>query len=90
MLPKWDYVSLYLRVNDKTRHIINAKTLKRFKPTAVLVNAARGALVDEAALIEALKAGQLGGAGGAPAQGAGQALGGRRGGRAGLDRDRHG
>ena len=62
MLPKWDYVSLYLRVNEKTHHIINAKTLKHFKPTAVLINAARGALVDEAALIEALKAGQLGGA----------------------------
>ena len=61
-LPQWDYIVLGLRVTDETRHIINARTLACCKPTAVLINPARGALVDETALIEALGAGRLGGA----------------------------
>ena len=62
MLPKWDYIVLSLRVTDETRHIINARTLAGCKPTAILINPARGALIDEAALIDALHAGRIAGA----------------------------
>jgi len=63
MLPQCDYVLLTLALTDTTRHIIDADALRAFKPTAVLVNVARGGLVDEAALIEALRSGALRGAG---------------------------
>lgn len=62
VLPAWDYVVLCLRVTDATRYIINARTLRRFKPTAILINPARGELIDETALVGALQAGLLGGA----------------------------
>ncbi len=62
VLPELDYVVLGLRASSATRHLINAASLKRFKPSAVLINPARGALVDEAALIAALREGQLAGA----------------------------
>ena len=62
VLPEWDYVVLCQRVTEKTKHIIDSETLKCFKPSGVLINIARGALIDEAALIDALKAGRLGGA----------------------------
>jgi phosphoglycerate dehydrogenase-like enzyme len=60
--PQFDFIVLGLRVTPATRHIINAETLERFKPTSFLINPARGALIDESALIEALKNKQLGGA----------------------------
>ena len=50
-------------LNDETRHIIDARRLGLMKPTAFLINVARGALVDEAALIEALEHEQIAGAG---------------------------
>ena len=62
LLPEWDYVVLYLRVTDRTRDLICAESFPRFKRSAVLINAARGALVDEDALADALKQGLLGGA----------------------------
>ncbi len=58
-----DFLSLHLHLNDETRHIIDARQLGRMKPTASIVNVARGALVDEAALYDALVAGKIGGAG---------------------------
>ena len=63
MLAQCDYVLLTLALTPATRHIINADTLRALKPTAVLVNVARGGLVDEPALIEALRSGTLRGAG---------------------------
>jgi D-3-phosphoglycerate dehydrogenase/(S)-sulfolactate dehydrogenase len=57
-----DVISLHVPLTDQTRHMINAATLARMKPTALLVNCARGGIVDEAALAAALAAGRLGGA----------------------------
>jgi D-3-phosphoglycerate dehydrogenase len=58
-----DYLSLHLHVNDETRHIIDARRIGLMKPTACLINVARGALADEDALYEALLDGRIGGAG---------------------------
>ena len=58
-----DYLTLHCPLNDETRHIIHAAALGQMKPTAVLINTARGGLVDTAALVDALRAGRLGGAG---------------------------
>jgi phosphoglycerate dehydrogenase-like enzyme len=58
-----DILSLHLHLNNDTRHIMDARRLALMKPTAFLINVARGALVDEAALNAALVAGRLGGAG---------------------------
>lgn len=57
-----DVLSIHVPLTDGTRHIIDADALSKMKPDAVLVNAARGGVVDETALIAALKAGKLGGA----------------------------
>ena len=63
VLKTADIVTLHLPSTPETHHIINAETLAMMKPGAVLINTARGELVDEAALYEALKSGHLGGAG---------------------------
>ncbi len=62
LLAASDAVSLHLPLTGKTRHIIGRAELRAMKPTAILVNAARGPLVDEAALAEALNEGQIAGA----------------------------
>jgi glyoxylate reductase len=62
LLAGADVVSLHLPLTDDTRHLIDAGRLRLMKPTAYLVNTARGAVVDEAALAEALTAGQIAGA----------------------------
>lgn len=58
-----DYLSLHLHLNDETRHIIDARRIGLMKPTACLVNVARGALIDEDAMHEGLLAKQIEGAG---------------------------
>ncbi len=58
-----DFLSLHLHLNEATRHTIDARRLRLMKSTAFLINVARGALVDEAALIEALAEGEIAGAG---------------------------
>lgn len=63
LLREADIVSLNCALTAQTRHLINAETLALLKPGAVLINAGRGPLVDENALVEALRAGHLGGAG---------------------------
>jgi D-3-phosphoglycerate dehydrogenase len=63
VLRESDYLSLHLPLNAATHHLIDAAALRKMKPTACLINTSRGALVDELALIEALHAGRLGGAG---------------------------
>lgn len=58
-----DFISLHLPLTDETKHIVNAKTLASMKPTAYIINTARGGLVDEAALLAAVRSGQIKGAG---------------------------
>lgn len=62
LLRRSDIISLHLRASDRTRHIIGARELGLMKSTAYLVNAGRGALVDEGALYETLTAGRIAGA----------------------------
>lgn len=63
LLAEADYVSLHLPLTEATHHLFDADTFSRMKPGAVLINTARGAIVDETALVEALDSGQLRGAG---------------------------
>lgn len=63
VLAESDFVSLHLHLNEQTRHIMDERRLRLMKPTACLINVARGALVDEKALLEALSRGRLAGAG---------------------------
>jgi D-3-phosphoglycerate dehydrogenase len=62
LLRSADVVTLHVALNDDTRHLINAERLSLMKPTALLVNTARGELVDEAALAEALREKRIAGA----------------------------
>jgi D-3-phosphoglycerate dehydrogenase / 2-oxoglutarate reductase len=63
LLRESDYVSLHVPLTAESRHLINRRTLALMKPTAYLVNTARGGLVCEEDLLEALRAGRLAGAG---------------------------
>lgn len=63
LLPKVDCLTLHATLTDSNRNLINAERLAKMKPTAVLLNCARGGLVDESALADALNNGRLAGAG---------------------------
>ena len=63
LLKNSDYVSLHCPLTPQTKHLINRKTLELMKPTAFLINTSRGALINEAELIDALKEGVIAGAG---------------------------
>ena len=62
LLSEADFVSLHTNLDDKSRHLIGAAELGRMKPTAYLVNTARGGLVDQSALTKALQSGSIAGA----------------------------
>lgn len=63
LLAGADFISLHVPLTPATRHLIGARELARMKPTAILINTARGPVVDEAALVEALRDGRIAGAG---------------------------
>ncbi|WP_322029918.1 D-glycerate dehydrogenase [Paraburkholderia sp. J76] len=63
LLASSDFVCLQVPLTDATRHLIGAEQLKKMKKSAILINASRGATVDEPALIAALEAGTIHGAG---------------------------
>lgn len=62
VLAEADVLSLHVPLTPETRHLIGATELARMKPSAVLINTARGGVVDEAALLDALRTGRLAGA----------------------------
>ena len=62
LLRRADFITLHTPLTDKTRNIINANSLKLTKKSVRLINCARGGLVDEAALYEALSSGRIAGA----------------------------
>ena len=59
LLTESDVVSIHLLLNDETRGMVSAACIEAMKPGVILVNTARGAIVDEDAMIEALKSGQI-------------------------------
>lgn len=63
LLKRSDVISLNLPLNPKTRHIIGTEQFKLMKPSCILINTARGAVIDEAALVNALDTGLIAGAG---------------------------
>ena len=63
LLKNSDYVSMHCPLTENTKHMINRETLSLMKPSAFIINTSKGALIDEAALIEALENGTIAGAG---------------------------
>ena len=63
LFARSDYLTLHCPLTDETRGIVNEQTLSLMKPTAVLINTARGGCVEEQALIAALNGGKIAGAG---------------------------
>lgn len=61
MLPRIDYLTVHTPLTDETRGLISTAQIEKMKPGVRLVNAARGGIYDEAALVEGLKSGKLGG-----------------------------
>jgi glyoxylate reductase len=63
LLAESDVVTLHVPLTEETRHLIDTAALRRMKPTAVLINSSRGAVVDERALVRALQEGWIAGCG---------------------------
>ena len=63
LLARSDIITIHTPLNDQSHHLFNADVFRRMKPTALLVNTARGPIIDEAALVEALAKGEIAGAG---------------------------
>ena len=63
LLARSDFVSLHVPLSAETRHMIDARAFRLMKPTAYLINTSRGPVVDEGALVEALREGRIAGAG---------------------------
>ena len=63
LLERSDFVSLHVPLSEETRHLIGEPELRRMRPHAVLVNTARGPIIDERALVRALREGWIAGAG---------------------------
>ncbi len=63
LLSESDFVSLHVPLTEETRHLINARRLATMKPTGYLINTSRGPVVDEKALVEALRSRRIAGAG---------------------------
>jgi len=59
LLTEADFISIHVNLTPQTRHLFGAEQFRRMKPTAILVNTSRGPVVDEAALVEALRAGEI-------------------------------
>ena len=62
LLAMSDFISIHVPLTEKTKHMFTAQEFKKMKNTAILINTARGPVVDEAALVEAIKDGQIRGA----------------------------
>ncbi|WP_293148883.1 MULTISPECIES: phosphoglycerate dehydrogenase [unclassified Microcoleus] len=62
LMRESDYITLHIPKTPETLHLINAEVLSKMKPTARIINCARGGIIDEAALAEAIKSGQIAGA----------------------------
>ena len=62
-LARADFVSLHIPMSPETRHFMNAQRLRLMKPSAILINTARGAIIDEAALVQALREKRIAAAG---------------------------
>jgi len=62
LLERADFVSVNCDLNPTSQHLVNGETLRKMKPTAVLINTARGPIVDERALVKALQAEEIAGA----------------------------
>jgi D-3-phosphoglycerate dehydrogenase len=63
LLRQADFISIHVPLTKETKDLVNAEALAKMKPTAILVNTARGGIVNEAAVAEAVRAGRLAGAG---------------------------
>jgi len=63
LLKKSDFITLHCPLTKETHHLIGGKELEMMKPTAILINTSRGPVVDERALVSALKSGKIAGAG---------------------------
>lgn len=63
VLARSDFLSLHCPLTPETEHLLNARTLAQMKPTAIVINTARGGIIDQDALVAALNSGQIAGAG---------------------------